>query len=247
MFTRFQLQSALVTTGVLCLPLTTLAGGPMSASMMPVPPNPAGSVTIDVSVMREVAPDYVTMTAYCDTGPLKDRNEVKATIGQITQVLRTAAGSDARVRRGGGLTISPYYENGAMTSKFSGNVQFTVRFSNIAASARVASAAEDQNCGVNWDARMQDTQAYELSLIDELRSKLDKRKVVFEKLLGEKLKNMSSVNIMTSMDGWNYDPETQKADATTTLTVTYGTSGASGGDSGNGGPVMKALNEPMKR
>lgn len=241
MFTRLSWRSALVTVGVLGLPLTSLAG-PAGSSMAPLPGSPGGSVTIDVSVMREVAPDYVTMTAYCETGPLTSRAEVKSAIASITQALRAAAGTDAKVRRGGGLNVMPYFENGAATGKFAGNVQFIVRFSNIAASARLAAAAEDQSCGVNWDARMQDTQAYELSLIDELKSKLEKRKIVFEKLLGERLGDMTSVSMYTSMDGWNYDPETQKADATTTLSVTYGA-----GMNATAASLMKAMPESARR
>jgi hypothetical protein len=77
---------------------------------------------------------------------------------------------------------------------------------------------------VSWDVRLTDTQSHEAGIIDELVSRLNKRKGAFEKLLGVKLKKVMGTYISTWVDAYStYDPDTNTVEATTTLSVTFDT------------------------
>jgi len=97
-----------------------------------------------------------------------------------------------------------------------------IRLTNQSAGLRIADAIEATGCSVSWDVRLIDTQSLELDQIDTLLARLNKRKAVFEKLLGKKLTNVVGASLSTWVDSYGtYDPETNKVEATTSLSVTY--------------------------
>lgn len=195
-------------------------GGGMGSIMPPY----YGGVTVDASVTKEVTPDFVLLNAYCDTGRQDNREEAKAILDKLYNDIRTAVGKDGRVRRMGSVSIYPFYDpTGKDTGSYTGNLSVGIRIINMSASGRISDFIESKGCSANWDVRLLDPQSFEMSVLDTLATRLNKRKAVFEKLLGKKLTTINSASLYTWVDGWStYDPETNTADATTTLTITFG-------------------------
>lgn len=188
-------------------------------------PGPYGAgITVDASTTKEVTPDFVAVNGYCEVTGLSSRAEVRTELTNLYNAIKAAVGSDGRVRRSGTPVVYPYYDQftGMQSDQFSGNLSIFIRLTRPAAAQRVSDILEEQNCSVNWDVRLVDTQDYELEILDDLLTKLNKRKTVFEKLLKKKLTNVMGASLYTWVDGYStYDPDTNKADATTTLSITF--------------------------
>lgn len=184
-------------------------------------------VQVDASVTKEVTPDFIALNAYCDSGKRSNREDAKAALDQVFTDIKNAVGSDGRVRKQGGVSVYPFYgQNGEDTGSYTGSMSIFIRIVNPSAAQRISDYVENKGCGVNWDVRLVDTQSFEMDNLDELMTRLEKRKQVFEKLLGKKLNTVSSAAINTWADGYSsYDPTTNKVDATTTLSVSYSLSG----------------------
>lgn len=190
---------------------------------MIMPPYGMGGVQVDATITKEITPDFLAINAYCDAGKQTNRDTAKDTLEKIYQDIKAGVGKDGRVRKQGAVSIYPYY--GAMgeeTTSFSANLSIFIRITNPAAAQRISDLVENKGCSANWDVRLVDTQEFELSILDDLTTRLNKRKKVFEKLLGKKLNRVVSASLYTWVDGYTtYDPETNKADATTTLSVSF--------------------------
>jgi hypothetical protein len=138
--------------------------------------------------------------------------------------MKNFVGKDGRVRKSGAVSAYPFYDTttGASTDSFNGSLNILVRITNPARAQEISDFIEQKNCSVNWDVRLVNTQAYELSILNDLSAQLNARKTVFEKLLGKRLTLISGATLNTSVDGYGtYDPDTNTADATTTLNVTF--------------------------
>ncbi len=191
-------------------------------------PGPYGGITVDASVTKEVTPDFVAVNGYCEVSNMDTREEVRAELTRIYNAIKTAVGADGRVRRSGTPSVYPYYDpyGGAATSKQSGSVNIYIRLTRPAAAQRIADLLDSYNCSPGWDVRLVDTEDYEMAILDDLLVRVNKRKKVFEKLLGKKLTKVTGASLSTWVDGYSsYDPETNKADATTTLSITFDTGG----------------------
>lgn len=195
-----------------------LGGGGMG---FPVPPM-GGGVTVDVTYTTDVTPDFIGMNAYCDSGAQPSREAARTLLDASYSRIKQSVGSDGKVRKSGSISVSPFYDNTGKSSEFSGTLSIFIRLMNIKAAQRIADAVERENCTVNWDARLLDTQSHELSILNILLTRLEKRKKIFEKLLHKRLSNVIGVTLNTWVDGWNYDTDTNRADANTTLSVTFG-------------------------
>lgn len=198
-------------------------GGGMADSMY-YPGPYGGGITVDATVTKEVTPDYVAVNGYCEVSNLGSRDDVRAALTKIYEQVKQAVGSDGRVRRGGSPSVYPYYDAyGTVDSgKMSGSLNVFVRVTKASAAARIADVLEANGCSAGWDVRMVDAEDYESALLDQLVSKVNKRKALYEKLIGKKLKDVAGVSLSTWIDGWStYDPETNKADAVTTLSITF--------------------------
>jgi len=182
-----------------------------------------GGVQVDASVTKEVTPDFVAINAYCDSGKLPSREQAREAADKMYNDIKAAVGNDGRVRKMGGVSVYPFYNpTGEDSGSYTSNVSIFIRLVNMSAAGRVSDVIEDKGCGVNWDVRLVDMQKFELDVLDELSDRLNKRKAVFEKLLGKKLNTINSASLNTWVDGYSsYDPETNKADATTTLSVSF--------------------------
>lgn len=192
------------------------------ASMSIYPGSPAG-IHVDASVTKEVTPDYLSINAYCDSGKKPSRDLVRDALNQIYEDIKDAVGKDGRIRRTGSVSVYPVYaQGGDETGSYTGNMSLTIRILNKAAASRIYDYVEGKGCGPNWDVRLVDTLSHETKVLNELTDRLQKRKTVFEKLFGRKLSRVLSASINTWVDGYGtYDPETNTADATTTLSVTF--------------------------
>lgn len=210
-------------------------GGGMSSIM----PYYGGGVMVDTSITKEVTPDFVAINAYCDTGKRPSREQAKDAIDQIYNSIKNAVGKDGRVRKMGTMSVYPIYgTTGEDTGSFSGNATIYIRVVNMSAALRISDIVENSGCTTNWDVRLVDMQVFELSIIDDLTTRLNKRKKVFEKLLNKRLTNVLSASLNTWVDGYSsYDPETNKADATTTLSISF--------DLGRRAPLPTATPVPM--
>ncbi len=188
-----------------------------------IAPYYGGGVVIDASVTKEVTPDFVALNAYCDIGRSNDRDEAKKIADQIFNDIKNGVGQDGRVRRSGPVSVYPYYDGtGKDTGMFMANVSIMIRIIKVSSAQRIADLVESKGCSLNWDVRLTDPQTFEMDVLDELTSRVNKRKAVFEKLLGKKLNNVLSASLYTWADGYStYDPETNKVDATTTLNLTF--------------------------
>lgn len=188
-------------------------------------PGPYGAgVTVDASVTKEVTPDFVAVNGYCEVSGLASRDEVRAELTRVYNAIKSQVGSDGRVRRSGTPSVYPYYDAyGAESSgKMSGSLNVFIRVLNVNAAERISDILDDHSCSPGWDVRLTETEDFEMAQLDGLLTKVNKRKTVYEKLLGKKLTDVIGASLSTWVDGWSsYDPETNKADATTTLSITF--------------------------
>lgn len=209
-------------------PATGLGGGGggvmmdagMSRSMI-YPPYQQGGVTVDVSLTKEVTPDIIILNAWCQEDGTS-RQVVRAALNQLYKDTVAKVGKEGRVRRSG-LNVNPTYDmSGKMGTNVTGSLNLIIRFTKTTMSQSISDWLEDRNCSNSWDVRLMDPQGYEMKTIDELITKLAARKALFEKLLGKKLTEVQSAYLSTYLDGYSsYDPMSNTADATTTLSVTF--------------------------
>lgn len=202
------------------LPTDEGRGGGMS--VMP-PYYGGGGITVEASITKEVKPDYVALNAYCDIGMHPTREAAKLAATNIFTTIKNAVGTDGRVRRSGGVSVYPYYDPmGKESGSFTASTSLFIRIIKTTAASRISDAVENAGCGPSWDVRLTDPQAFEMSVLDELAKRANKRKAVFEKLLGKKLTRVVNAYLNTWADGYSsYDPETNTVDATTTLSLTF--------------------------
>lgn len=204
-------------------PVADGKGGGMSASMIyPYPGQ--GGISVDATITKEVTPDFVALNAWCTVDTSGTKEQVRTALDQQYTKIKNAVGNNGRVRKTGGYSIAPMYDptTGRDSGNFNGSLNVFIRFTNVKATQDVATLLENEGCSPSWDVRLLDTQSYEMAQLDELLTKLNKRKTLFEKLLGKKLTNISSAYLSTWVDGYtSYDPETNTADAQTTLSVTF--------------------------
>ncbi len=181
-----------------------------------------GGIMVDASITKEVTPDFVAINAYCDLRG-QTREQARTEANQIYTTIKSTVGTDGRVRKQGSVSIYPIYgPMGEETGGYSANLSLFIRIMKTDRAMAISDTVEAQGCSVNWDVRLVDVQEFEMSVLDSLSTRLNKRKAVFEKLLGRKLNTVSSASLSTWVDGYiSYDPETNKADATTTLSVTF--------------------------
>lgn len=182
-----------------------------------------GGITVDASVTKEVTPDFIAVNGYCEVTNMDTREEVRTELTRLYNAIKEQVGTDGRVRRSGTPGIYPYYDpSGALSSKLSGNLSLFIRVARPAASQKISDILEENGCSASWDVRLVDTEDHEYAQLDNLLARVNKRKAIYEKLLGKKLTNVAGVSLSTWVDGWStYDPETNKADATTTLSITF--------------------------
>lgn len=183
-----------------------------------------GGISVDATVVEEVTPDFVAANGYCEVSNMDSRDAVRTELAKIFADIKADVGSDGRVRRSGTPSVYPYYDtrDGMPTDKMSGSINVFIRVLSVDAAQRISDILDEHSCSPSWDVRLVDTEDHETDLLDQLISKVNKRKAVYEKLLGKKLTDVSGVSLSTWVDGWSsYDPETNKADATTTLSIMF--------------------------
>jgi uncharacterized protein YggE len=198
-------------------------GGAMSI----MPPYYGGGIAVDASITKEVKPDFVALNAYCDIGMQSSREAAKMAADKMFTSVKNAVGADGRVRRTGGVSVYPYYDPmGKESSSFTANLSLFIRITKATAAERAMDAVEQAGCSGSWDVRLTDPQSFEMDVLDDLVKRLNKRKAVFEKLLGKKLNRVVSASLNTWADGYSsYDPETNTVDATTTLSISFDAAG----------------------
>lgn len=186
-------------------------------------PGPASGIQVDTSITREIIPDFIGVNAYCDIGRQSSKETAREAVQKLLLEIKQAVGSDGVVRRTGSIGIYPFYDpTGQESGQYSGNLSVLIRIKKPEAAQRIFDFAEEKNCSPSWDVRLIDTQKYELKIIDELAKRLQKRKAIFEKLLGRRLTQVVSASLYTWVDGYmSYDPERNTAEATTTLSVSF--------------------------
>jgi hypothetical protein len=219
-------EEAAIIDAVEAIPADGRGGGGAGMSSI-YPPYYGGGVMVDASITKEVKPDFVALNAYCDLGKQPSREAAKTEANKIFMNIKNAVGSDGRVRRMGTVSVYPYYDQtGSDTGSYSANISIFIRVIKTSAAQRISDAVEKEGCGASWDVRLTDPQSFEMSVLDELAARLNKRKAVFEKLLGKKLNRVVSASLNTWADGYSsYDPETNTVDATTTLSISFDVGG----------------------
>lgn len=207
--------------------MPTDAGRGGGGGLSIIPPYYGGGITVDASITKEVKPDFIALNAYCDIGMQPSREAAKMTADTLFTNIKNTVGNDGRVRRTGGVSVYPYYDPmGKESSSFTANISLFIRITKTTAAQRISDAVETAGCSGNWDVRLTDPQSFEMDVLDELIKRLNKRKTVFEKLLGKKLNRVVSASLNTWADGYtSYDPETNTVDATTTLSISFDAAG----------------------
>lgn len=198
-------------------------GGGMDSSLYYPSPYYGGGVTVSADITKTVTPDYVAITAYCESGKMPSRQAVRDALNQLYTDIKNAVGKDGRVRKSGTVSAYPYYDStGQDTSSFNGSLSVFVRFVNVNKAQAIADYIEQKGCSVNWDVRLVNAQAHEMTILDELATQLNTRKTVFEKLLQKRLTRIIGATLSTWVDSYgSYDPDTNTVDATTSLSVTF--------------------------
>jgi len=188
-------------------------------------PGPGGGgISIDATVTTEVTPDFVAVNGYCEVTDLESRAEVRTKLTNIYNAIKADVGADGRVRKSGSAGIYPYYDpyGGGTSNHFSGSINVMIRVVRVDAAQKISDILDENGCTPNWDVRLTDSQDVELNALDSLLAKINKRKKIYEKLIGKRLTKVTGASLYTWVDGYStYDPETNKADATTTLTLTF--------------------------
>ncbi|MBP9750921.1 MAG: SIMPL domain-containing protein [Candidatus Peribacteraceae bacterium] len=194
---------------------------------MYMPPYYGGGISVDVSTTKTVTPDTLSISGWCDAGVSGSRANVRDALKKQFDDIKAKVGADGKVRRSGGYSITPYYDPMTGMTKsdtFMGNLNLWVDVINFSASDRIAEVLEDAGCSVSWNVAVEDPQEIEYSVLDNLISRLNRRKEVFEKLLKTKLNDDQIVGASLSswIDSWSsYDPESNTATATVTLSVIF--------------------------
>ncbi len=200
-------------------------GGGSDASKSMIYPGPYqnGGVHVEVSVTKQVKPDFIGMNAYCELGKTQNRTAARDALQQLFTDIKKAVGSDGRVRKAGPISIYPFYDpSGKSTDSFNGTLNVFIRLTNLKKIQSISDYIEEKGCTLNWDVRLTDPQSQEMSVIEELVTKLNTRKAVFEKLLQKRLSRVVGASLNTWVDGYgSYDPDTNTVDATTSLSVTF--------------------------
>ncbi len=196
-------------------------GGMMNSIYYPGPTN--GGVQVTADITKSVTPDYVSINAYCEIGKSPSRQVVRDSLNQLYTDIKNFVGKDGRVRKTGPVTAYPFYDStGVTTDSFNGTLNILVRILSRSRAQAISDYIEEKNCSVNWDVRLVNTQAHELSILDELATQLNARKAVFEKLLQKRLTLISGATLSTWVDSYGtYDPELNTVDATSSLSVTF--------------------------
>jgi hypothetical protein len=192
-----------------------------------MPPYYGGGISVDVSTTKTVTPDTLSISGWCDAGVNGSRASVRDALKKQFDDIKAKIGADGKVRRTGGYSITPYYDSMTGMAKadtFMGNLNLWVDVVNFSASDRIAEVLEDAGCSVSWNVAVDDPQEVEYSVLDNLISRLNRRKEVFEKLLKTKLNDDQIVGASLSswIDSWSsYDPDSNTATATITLSVIF--------------------------
>ena len=204
------------------LPVMSDGKGGGGAGLIYPGPGYGGGVQVDASITKEVTPDFIAINAYCEVQK-SDREQGRAALNQLYLDIKKAVGTDGRVRKSGQISIYPAYgPMGLETGNFSANLGIFIKILRTDAVQRISDLVEDKGCGVNWDVRLVDTQGFEMDVLDSLITRLNKRKTIFEKLLGRRLTLVTSASLYTWVDSYGtYDPDTNRVDATTTLSVSF--------------------------
>lgn len=183
-----------------------------------------GGITVDANITKEVTPDFVAVNGYCEVTNQSTRDEVRAELTRVYNAIKAAVGDDGRVRRSGTPSIYPSYDytTGVSTDKMSGSLSVFIHITRVGAAQRISDILDSYTCSPGWDVRLVNAEDYEMSVLDDLLARVNKRKTVFEKLIGKRLTNVTGASLSTWIDGYSsYDPETNKADAQTTLSITF--------------------------
>lgn len=194
---------------------------------MYMPPYYGGGISIDVSTTKTVTPDTLSITGWCDAGFQGTRTEVKDALKEMFNDIKADVGADGKVRRTGGYSVMPYYDpmtGASRTGVYSGNLNLWVDVINFNASERIADVLEEAGCSVSWNVSLKDMQAIEYDVLDDLLARLNRRKDVFEKLLKTRLddSDITGAYLSSWIDSWSsYDPDSNTATATITLSVTF--------------------------
>ena len=174
---------------------------------------------------KDVTPDFVAVSGYCEVTDFESRDEVRAELTKIYNDIKAEVGADGRVRRSGAPGVYPFYDpygTGGASGRYSGSVNVFIRVLRVGAAQKISDILDEHGCSPSWDVRLTDSQDFELSVLDSLLAKVNKRKTVYEKLLGKKLTKVTGASLYTYVDGYSsYDPETNTAEATTTLSITF--------------------------
>ena len=202
---------------------TDARGGGASMNSMYYPGPNMGGVQVQSEVTKSVTPDFVAINAYCESGKMDTRQAARDALQQLYTDIKNNVGKDGRVRKAGPVSANPYYDqSGTTTDSYNGSLNIFVRILNKDKAQDISDYLEQKNCSVNWDVRLVNTQAFELSILNDLATQLNARKAVFEKLLQKRLNLISGATLSTYVDGYGtYDPDSDTVDATTTLTVTF--------------------------
>lgn len=194
---------------------------------MYMPPYYGNGISVDVSTMKTITPDVLSISGWCDAGFNGTRTDVKDTLKKMFNDIKTKVGADGKVRRTGGYSVTPFYDPMTGTSKrdvYAGTLNIWVDVTNFAAAARLSDIVEEAGCSISWNVSLKDMQEIEYDALDNLLARLNRRKEVFEKLLKTRLNDddIISASLSSWIDSWSsYDPDNNTATATITLSVVF--------------------------
>lgn len=217
---------ALLGAPLLLSPALAFAAGPLA-------PAAEGSVSIDATVFHDVTPDEVAINVTCEIQTPAPRKVVREQFQQKLESLKTAVGQDGKLRRMGTPSIYGGYVDPSLPPSeplFTGTM--SARISGVAAGSlvKVANVVEEAGCTPAWDVRLEYTGKYARENQEELMEQITDKKEFFESMLGTPLAKVMSVSVSTVLDApygsyygasTTYDPETNTAQAVTTLMMTF--------------------------
>lgn len=209
------------------------AGSAVGTSEVPVEdesliyPQPPfyGNINIDVSVNSALKPSAIVMnpdynvTADSREDALKKINaaydELKSKVEKYATVSKTSS------------SVYPgynYLPDGKSEETFNGYLNASVRLTDLSAYETVKDLIMTAGFNVGWtDAQVDEEDKIDLeyALVKQLKSQINKRKSVYEEILGYHLTRATSLYINTWPDGSQYDPSTGMVKVTVNASIGY--------------------------
>lgn len=222
----------LLAVGMLTLFSTTtvFAGGPMGIGMgmgMMEETSFYSNVSFNVSVKTTAKASYVAVTGDFSLDRMTDQKggiqKLKEKFAEVKQNL-SPYGKVTRNSQSIYTYMDTDYQTGKFVTYYNGYLGVRVDLTDASKVDEVQEAMLDLGFSNNWiEAQLSEDDRInlELEVADQLKALIEKKKKVYQRILGVTLKKSTGLYINSWIDGYLLDPETGTAPVTVSADVTF--------------------------